>query len=53
MTWLRYISDHRGKGLCAHERDWPFRSFNILEVVGEMYGLQRKDSFTSSSDMQG
>jgi hypothetical protein len=28
-----YHSDHRE--LCAHERDWPFRIINILEVVGE------------------
>ena len=32
-----YHSDHRE--LCAHERDWPFRIVNILEVVGESMGL--------------
>jgi Fe-S oxidoreductase len=31
-----YHSDHRE--LCAHERDWPFRIINILEVVGESMG---------------
>src|SRR5262249_53252833 len=31
-----YHSDHRQ--LCAHERDWPFRIVNILEVVGESMG---------------
>ncbi|WP_245516977.1 MULTISPECIES: (Fe-S)-binding protein [unclassified Mesorhizobium] len=31
-----YHSDHRE--LCAHERDWPFRIINILEVVGESWG---------------
>jgi heterodisulfide reductase subunit D len=30
-----YHSDHRE--LCAHERDWPFRIRNILEVVGPTY----------------
>src|ERR1700692_1183421 len=28
-----YHSEHRE--LCAHERDWPFRIVNILELVGE------------------
>ena len=28
-----YHSDHRE--LCAHERDWPFRIINILEIVAE------------------
>ncbi len=31
-----YHSDHRE--LCAHERDWPFRIINILEVVGDEHG---------------
>jgi heterodisulfide reductase subunit D len=38
-----YHSDHRE--LCAHERDWPFRIVNILEVVGESMGLQREDRY--------
>jgi hypothetical protein len=28
-----YHSDHRA--LCAHERDWPFRIVNLLEIVGQ------------------
>jgi len=31
-----YHSDHCE--LCAHERDWPFRIINVLEVVGESMG---------------
>src|SRR5207302_2746791 len=27
-----YHADHRE--LCAHERDWPFRIVNVLEIVG-------------------
>jgi heterodisulfide reductase subunit D len=38
-----YHSDHRE--LCAHERDWPFRIVNILEVVGESMGLHRNDRY--------
>jgi hypothetical protein len=38
-----YHSDHRA--LCAHERDWPFRIVNILEVVGAGMGLSRHDRF--------
>jgi heterodisulfide reductase subunit D len=38
-----YHSDHRE--LCAHERDWPFRIVNILEVVGEAMGLHRHDRY--------
>jgi Fe-S oxidoreductase len=38
-----YHSDHRE--LCAHERDWPFRIVNMLEVVGESMGLQRHDRY--------
>ena len=36
-----YHVDHRE--LCAHERDWPFRILNILEVVGESMGLKAGD----------
>jgi heterodisulfide reductase subunit D len=36
-----YHSDHRE--LCAHERDWPFRIVNVLEIVGESMGLHRDD----------
>jgi Fe-S oxidoreductase len=38
-----YHSDHRE--LCAHERDWPFRIVNILEIVGASMGLSRHDRF--------
>ena len=38
-----YHSDHRE--LCAHERDWPFRIMNILEVVGASVGLHQDDHY--------
>ena len=38
-----YHSDHRE--LCAHERDWPFRIMNILEIVGESMGLRQDDHY--------
>jgi len=38
-----YHSDHRE--LCAHERDWPFRILNILEIVGASMGLAREDHY--------
>jgi Fe-S oxidoreductase len=45
-----YHSDHRQ--LCAHERDWPFRIINILEVVGESMGLFRHDRYKELKIMQ-
>ena len=45
-----YHSDHRE--LCAHERDWPFRIINILEVVGESMGLDRHDRYKQLKVMQ-
>jgi len=45
-----YHSDHRE--LCAHERDWPFRIINILEVVGESMGLHRHDRYKELKMMQ-
>src|SRR5262245_13908372 len=45
-----YHSDHRE--LCAHERDWPFRIINILEVVGESMGLHEHDRFKQLKIMQ-
>src|SRR5947208_9073859 len=45
-----YHSDHRE--LCAHERDWPFRIINILEVVGESMGLYRQDRYKELKIMQ-
>jgi Fe-S oxidoreductase len=38
-----YHADHRE--LCAHERDYPFRIMNLLEVVGASMGLHRDDRF--------
>jgi heterodisulfide reductase subunit D len=38
-----YHSDHRS--LCAHERDWPFRIVNLLEIVGQSMGLSQHDRF--------
>ena len=45
-----YHSDHRE--LCAHERDWPFRIINVLEVVGESMGLHRDDRYKQLKLMQ-
>ena len=45
-----YHSDHRD--LCAHERDWPFRIVNLLEVVGESMGLHRHDRYKELKIMQ-
>jgi heterodisulfide reductase subunit D len=45
-----YHSDHRE--LCAHERDWPFRIINILEVIGESMGLHRHDRYKQLKIMQ-
>jgi heterodisulfide reductase subunit D len=45
-----YHSDHRE--LCAHERDWPFRIVNLLEVVGESMGLYRHDRYKELKLMQ-
>jgi len=38
-----YHPDHRE--LCAHERDWPFRILNVLDVVGASMGLDREDRY--------
>jgi Fe-S oxidoreductase len=38
-----YHSDHRE--LCAHERDWPFRILNVLEIVGESMGFRQDDHY--------
>jgi Fe-S oxidoreductase len=45
-----YHSDHRE--LCAHERDWPFRIINILEVLGNSMGLDQHDRFKELKIMQ-
>jgi heterodisulfide reductase subunit D len=38
-----YHGDHRE--LCAHERDWPFRILNVLDVVGAGMGLAHADEY--------
>lgn len=38
-----YHTDHRE--LCAHERDWPFRILNVLEIVGASMGLRQEDHY--------
>jgi heterodisulfide reductase subunit D len=38
-----YHSDHRE--LCAHERDWPFKIVNVLEIVGASMGLREEDRY--------
>jgi heterodisulfide reductase subunit D len=45
-----YHADHRE--LCAHERDWPFRIMNILEIVGESMGLRQEDRYKRLKIMQ-
>jgi Fe-S oxidoreductase len=38
-----YHADYRE--LCAHERDWPFKIINALEVIGASMGLCEEDSY--------
>jgi Fe-S oxidoreductase len=45
-----YHSEHRE--LCAHERDWPFRIVNLLELVGMSMGLERHDRYKELKMMQ-
>jgi hypothetical protein len=45
-----YHSDHRE--LCAHERDWPFRILNVLEIVGASMGIGEADHFKRLKMMQ-
>jgi len=45
-----YHSDHRE--LCAHERDWPFRIVNLLEIVGQSMGLHHDDNYKRLKIMQ-
>jgi heterodisulfide reductase subunit D len=40
-----YHTDHRE--LCAHERDWPFRILNVLDIVGASMGLHQDDHYKS------
>jgi Fe-S oxidoreductase len=45
-----YHVDYRE--FCAHERDWPFRIVNILEIVGASMGLHHDDDFKRLKIMQ-
>lgn len=45
-----YHPDHRD--LCAHERDWPFKIINILDIVGASMGLSHADNFKRLKIMQ-
>ena len=45
-----YHVDHRE--LCAHERDWPIRIINILDIVGASMGLHHDDHFKRLKIMQ-
>ena len=45
-----YHADHRE--LCAHERDYPFRIMNVLEIVGASMGLERDDCFKRLKKLQ-
>jgi Fe-S oxidoreductase len=45
-----YHADHRE--LCAHERDYPFRVMNLLEIVGESMGIHHDDAFKRLKVMQ-
>jgi heterodisulfide reductase subunit D len=45
-----YHADHRE--LCAHERDYPFRVMNLLEIVGASMGLHHDDEFKRLKIMQ-
>ena len=45
-----YHPDHRE--LCAHERDWPFKIVNILDIVGASMGLHHDDHFKRLKIMQ-
>jgi heterodisulfide reductase subunit D len=45
-----YHACHRE--LCAHEREWPFRIVNFLELVGEALGVEREDLYKAWKTMQ-
>jgi hypothetical protein len=45
-----YHADHRE--LCAHERDYPFRIINLLEIVGEGMGFRHADEFKRLKKLQ-
>ncbi|MGN6572977.1 MAG: 4Fe-4S dicluster domain-containing protein [Pseudolabrys sp.] len=45
-----YHVDYRE--FCAHERDWPFKIVNILEIVGASMGLTHESGFKRMKMMQ-
>jgi heterodisulfide reductase subunit D len=45
-----YHPDHRE--LCTHERDFPFRIINVLELVGQSMGLSQEDRFKRLKKLQ-
>jgi Fe-S oxidoreductase len=45
-----YHADHRE--LCAHERDYPFRIMNVLEIVGASMGVSHDDQFKRLKKLQ-
>ena len=45
-----YHVDYRE--FCAHERDWPFRVVNVLEIVGASMGLDHATGFKRLKIMQ-
>ena len=45
-----YHADHRE--LCAHERDYPFRIMNVLEIVGASMEINHEDQFKRLKLMQ-
>ncbi|MFL6797244.1 MAG: heterodisulfide reductase-related iron-sulfur binding cluster [Xanthobacteraceae bacterium] len=45
-----YHADHRE--LCVHERDYPFRIVNLLEIVGASMGIHHDDQFKRLKLMQ-
>jgi hypothetical protein len=45
-----YHVDYRE--FCAHERDWPFRVVNVLEIVGASMGLDHASGFKRLKIMQ-
>ena len=52
VTTLAGIYHACHRELCSHERDWPFKVVNFLELVGESMGLQRPDLFKRLKLMQ-
>src|SRR5262249_29692681 len=45
-----YHPDHRE--LCVHERDFPFRIVNLLDIVGASMGLSQEDRFKRLKKLQ-